>query len=167
MTQTPPRRVWPRPLLSGWLWVLWLLLVNDLSVGHMLLGAFWAWLIPFCTQGFWPGVMRLRKPGLAVKFLGVVVWDILVANWIVARLILRPADTLQPAFMLLPLDVQEDFTITLLASTISLTPGTVSADLSTDRRHLLIHSLHVEDREEALRQIKQRYEAPLKEIFEC
>jgi multicomponent K+:H+ antiporter subunit E len=161
------RRIWPRPLLSGWLWVLWLLLVNELSGGHMLLGAFWAWLIPFCTHDFWPGVMSLRKPALALKFLGVVLWDILVANWIVARLILRPAASLQPAFMLLPLDVQDDFTITLLASTISITPGTVSADLSTDRRHLLIHTLHVEDEEAAIAQIKQRYEAPLKEIFEC
>jgi multicomponent K+:H+ antiporter subunit E len=161
------RRCWPRPVLSWVLWVLWLLLVNSLSVGQMLLGAFWAWLIPFYTQSFWPGVMSLRKPWLAAKFLGVVVWDILLANWVVARLILRPADRLQPAFMLLPLDVREDFTITILASTISLTPGTVSADLSIDRRHLLIHALHVENEQEAIAQMKQRYEAPLKEIFEC
>jgi len=167
MTGNLLRRCWPRPLLSLWLWVIWLLLVNSLSVGHMLLGAFWAWLIPFYTHRFWPGVTSLRKPGLAVKFLGVVVWDILVANWVVARLILHPADRLQPAFMMLPLDVRQDFTITLLASTISLTPGTVSADLSADRRHLLIHTLHVEDEQLAIAQIKQRYEAPLKEIFEC
>ena len=160
------RRCWPRPVLSWLLWVLWLLLVNTFSVGHMLLALFWAWLIPFYTHSFWPGVMSLRRPWLALKFLSVVVWDILVANWVVARLILRPADRLQPAFMLLPLDVREDFTITLLASTISLTPGTVSADLSIDRRHLLIHSLHVDDEQEAIAQIKQRYEAPLKEIFE-
>lgn len=166
MSWTLLRRCWPRPLLSFWLWIIWLLLVNSLSVGHMLLGAFWAWLIPFYTHSFWPGV-SLRKPGLALKFLGVVVWDILVANWVVARLILRTADRLQPAFMILALDVREDFTITLLASTISLTPGTVSADLSIDRRHLLIHSLHVEDEQAAITQIKQRYETPLKEIFEC
>lgn len=161
------QRYWPRPILSGLLWVLWLLLVNSFSVGHMLLGAFWAWLIPFCTHSFWPGVRSLRRPWLALKFLGVVLWDILIANWIVARLILRPSDRLQPAFMLLPLDVREDFTITLLASTISLTPGTVSADLSVDRRYLLVHALHVDDEVAAIAQIKQRYEAPLKEIFEC
>jgi multicomponent K+:H+ antiporter subunit E len=69
--------------------------------------------------------------------------------------------------MVLPLDVREDFTITLLASTISLTPGTVSADLSVDHRYLLIHALHVEDEAATIAQIKQRYEAPLKEIFEC
>jgi multicomponent K+:H+ antiporter subunit E len=161
------QRAWPRPVLSCLLWVLWLLLVNELSAGQMLLALFWAWLIPFYTHSFWPGVMSLRRPWLALKFFSLVVWDILVANWVVARLILRPADRLQPAFMILPLDVREDFTITLLASTISLTPGTVSADLSIDRRHLLIHALHVDNEQEAIAQIKQRYEAPLKEIFEC
>lgn len=161
------QRCWPRPALSGLLWVLWLLLVNEFSVGHMLLGLFWAWLIPFYTHRFWPGVMSVRRPWLAVKFFGLVVWDILVANWVVARLILRPTHGLQPAFFVLPLDVQEDFVITLLASTVTLTPGTVSADVSADRRHLLIHSLHVDDVQLAIVEIKQRYEAPLKEIFAC
>lgn len=161
------RRCWPRPVLSWVLWVLWLLLVNDVSVGHMLLGAFWAWLIPYVVHPFWPGVMSLRKPRLTLKFVAVVVWDILIANWVVARLILGKVDRLQPAFIRLPLDVKEDFTITLLASTISLTPGTVSADLSIDRSHLLIHALHIDDEQATVDQIKKRYEAPLKEIFEC
>lgn len=165
----PPfwQRCWPRPVLSVWLWLLWLLLVNTLSFGHMLLGLFWAWLIPFTTHSFWPGVKSLRRPWLALRLILTVIVDILVANWVVARMILRPAIRLQPAFIILPLDVREDFTITLLASTISLTPGTVSADLSIDRGHLLIHALHVDDPAAAVAQIKQRYEAPLKEIFEC
>lgn len=161
------RRCWPRPELSLMLWGLWLLLVNSMTFGQILLGAFWAWLIPFYTHNFWPGVMSLRKPWLGLKFLGVVIVDILIANAVVARLILSNTDRLQPAFMLLPLDIKEDFTITLLASTISLTPGTVSADLTADRRFLLIHSLHVDDIDQAVAQMKQRYEAPLKEIFEC
>ena len=90
-----------------------------------------------------------------------------MANWVVARMILRPTERLQPAFFVLPLSVHEDFVITLLASTVSLTPGTVSADVSADRRHLLIHALHVDDEQLAIAQIKQRYETPLKEIFAC
>ena len=69
--------------------------------------------------------------------------------------------------MQVPLDIQHEFTITLFASTISLTPGTVSADLSLDRRYLLVHSLHVTDIDAAIAEMKQRYEAPLKEVFEC
>jgi multicomponent K+:H+ antiporter subunit E len=81
--------------------------------------------------------------------------------------VLGPERKLQPAFMIVPLDIEQDFTITLLASAISLTPGTVSADLDMEGRYLLVHSLHVDDPEAAVAEIKQRYEAPLKEIFEC
>jgi multicomponent K+:H+ antiporter subunit E len=66
-----------------------------------------------------------------------------------------------------PLELQQPFAITLLASIISLTPGTVSANLSGDRRSLLVHDLDVEDADEtAVQRIKQRYEKPLMEIFE-
>jgi multicomponent K+:H+ antiporter subunit E len=166
-TSLPKRKWFPHTALSVFLWLLWLLLANDISGGHIVLGAILAWAIPYATQSFWPDSMSLHKPAVALRFGLTVLKDIVLANWVVARLILSPAHKLQPAFMVFPLEVEDDFTITMLASTISLTPGTVSADLSIDRRHLLIHSLHVEDTEAAIAQIKQRYEAPLKEIFEC
>src|SRR5690606_24220613 len=186
----------PRPALSLFMWVLWLLMVNDFSGGHVILGGVLAWLIPYLTQDFWPGSTKLHKPfalarflmivlwdiivrkrasakGLCSKpfalarFLMIVLWDIIVANCILVVRVLGPTKNLRPAFMELPLDIKENFTITLLASTISLTPGTVSADLSMDGRTLLIHTIYVDDIEAAIADIKQRYEAPLKEIFEC
>jgi len=66
-----------------------------------------------------------------------------------------------------PLELEEKFPITLLSSTITLTPGTVSAYLTLDGRHLIIHALDVEDEQELIDEIRQRYERPLKEIFEC
>lgn len=166
-SQTRSRKWLPHSALSIFMWLLWLLMVNDLSAGHMLLGAFLAWLIPYMTQDFWPESMVLRKPWVAVRFVFMVLWDIVTANAVLALRILGPEKKLHPAFMLLPLDIKEDFTITMLASTISLTPGTVSADLSVDRSTLLIHVLHVDDIESSIAELKQRYEAPLKEIFEC
>lgn len=74
---------------------------------------------------------------------------------------------LRPLFIRLPLDLCNDFAIVVLTNTISLTPGTVSADLSPDRRSLLIHALDVEDVEQTVARIKSRYERPLQEIFEC
>src|SRR5690606_38785210 len=152
---------------SLFMWLLWLLLMNDVSAGHIVLGGLLAWAIPWLTQSFWPEEMTVRKPLVSLKFVLTVLLDIVVANWSVARLILSPAGRLKPAFMVLPLDVKEDFTITLLANTISMTPGTVSTDLSADRKTLLLHALHVEDIDAALADITRRYEAPLKEIFEC
>lgn len=162
------KRLWlPHPSLSVYMWVLWLLLVNDISVAHILLGAVLAWLIPFLTQDFWPEEMVMRKPWVAARFVLLVLGDIAIANAVLAVRILGPSKKLQPAFMTLPLDLEQDFAITLLASTISLTPGTVSADLSADRQALLIHVLHVGDVDASISAIKKRYEAPLKEIFEC
>lgn len=162
------KKLWlPHPALSIFMWILWLLLVNEFSAGHLVLGGILAWLIPYLTQEFWPESMVMRKPMVALRFVLLVLWDIVIANAVLAVRILGPSKKLQPAFMTLPLDLQQDFAITLLASTISLTPGTVSADLSMDRRALLIHVLHVDDIDASVAELKQRYEAPLKEIFEC
>lgn len=162
-----PRQWFPHIALSAFMLLLWLLLVNDISGGHLALGSFLAWAIPYLTQSFWPEAMTFSRPGVALKFVLVVLWDIVIANLILVVRILGPSKKLQPAFMVVPLDIKQDFTITVLASTISLTPGTVSADLSMDRSHLLVHSLHVDDVAATIAELKQRYEAPLKEIFEC
>ncbi|WP_027328614.1 Na+/H+ antiporter subunit E [Marinimicrobium agarilyticum] len=168
-TTTPrrPRRLLPHPVLSLFMLALWLLLANQISGGHLVLGALLAWFIPFVTQSFWPQEMTLGRPWVALKFVFLVLWDIVIANVIVAKWILGSPKKLKPAFMKIPLDLEQDFSITVLASTISLTPGTVSADLSPDSRYLLVHTLHTEDPAETVATIKQRYEAPLKEIFEC
>lgn len=163
---TQQRQWFPHAALSLAIWVLWLLLVNTVSGGHLVLGAFLGWAIPYLTQSFWPEAMTVRKPALALKFVALVIWDIVIANFQVAWLILGPNSRLKPALMIVPLDIHKDFTITLLANTISLTPGTVSADLTVDRRELIVHSLHVDDIDAAVEEIKRRYEAPLKEIFE-
>jgi multicomponent K+:H+ antiporter subunit E len=166
--QSPKTRRWfPHPTLSVFMMLLWLLLANSISAGQLLLGSILAWAIPWFTQGFWPESLRIRKPFVLFKFIVLVLWDIVIANLILAARILGPMHKLQPAFMQVPLDIEQEFTITLLASTISLTPGTVSADLNMEGRYLLVHSLHVTDIDAAIAEIKQRYEAPLKEVFEC
>jgi multicomponent K+:H+ antiporter subunit E len=157
----------PQPLFSLCLWLIWLLLGNTLAPGQILLGALIALTLPLFTVRFWPDRPRLRRPWKLLSYLAMLLWDITLANLVVARLILDPTRKLRPAFIRLPLDLCNDFAIVVLANTISLTPGTVSADLSLDRRTLLIHALDVEDEEELIVHIKYRYERPLQEIFEC
>jgi multicomponent K+:H+ antiporter subunit E len=94
-----------------------------------------------------------------------VIYEILVANVIVARLILTKQSKLQPGFLHVPLDLTSPLAISLLANTISLTPGTVTCDLSDDQKSLLIHALHIEDAEATVAEIKNHFEKPLKEIF--
>lgn len=161
------RRWLPHPLLSLSLLLVWLLLVNELSLGHWLLGALLGWLIPLLTQVFWIAPPRIHKPLKLCLFFLRVLGDIIVANLQVAKLILGPSARLRPAFVEIPLLLEDELALTMLASVISLTPGTVSADLSDDRKTLLVHTLDVADEVHLVEQIKTRYEAPLLEVFTC
>lgn len=162
-----PRRWLPIPLLSLLLLVVWLLMVRSLSPGHILLGSALAVVIPLYTYRFWDVQPNVRRPGLLLRFVLRVLGDIIIANFHVAWLIINPWRRTRPHFVEYPLMLQERFTITLLANTISLTPGTVSANLRMDGKTLLIHALDVEDDEALIEQIRERYERPLKEIYEC
>ncbi len=157
----------PHPGLSSFLLVLWLLLNNSAAPGHLVLGALLGVLIPLFTRRFWPERLGLARPGLMLRFSGRVLWDILVANFAVARVVLGPRSAIRPAFVRVPLDIHDDFPVTVLASVVSLTPGTVSADIDAERRNLLVHALSVSDTEALVQDIKARYEAPIKEIFAC
>ncbi|RUO43646.1 Na+/H+ antiporter subunit E [Aliidiomarina taiwanensis] len=156
----------PHPFLSVNMLLIWLAL-NNASMGHFVLGSFLAIGIPYLVQAFWPQAVRIYRPMLLVQYLFLVLVDICKANVIVAIQILGPSKKLKAKFFEVPLDVKDDFTITMLAGTITLTPGTVSAELSPDKKRLLVHGLNVESAEEEIELIKQRYEKPLKEIFEC
>ncbi|QFU01992.1 Na(+)/H(+) antiporter subunit E1 [Halomonas sp. THAF5a] len=160
------RQFWlPHPLFSLFLALLWLLMVNELSVAHALLGLALGVAIPVVTHAFWPEEAKIRRPLPLLRYLGVLLVDILRSNLVVALRILRPARELRPGFFTYPLALDDDFAITLLASTISLTPGTVSLHHDAEANTLLIHALHLEDEAEAIATIRTRYEQPLEEIF--
>jgi multicomponent K+:H+ antiporter subunit E len=164
----PRRATWlPHPRLSLLLLLIWLLLNDSLAPGHILLGSTLGLIIPLFTQRFWPDRAHLRRPLLAIQLIGRVLLDIIIANFAVTRVVLGPREGIKPAFVRVPLDVKGAFGVTTLASVISLTPGTVSAELDPEQRHLLVHALSEEDPERLVEQIKIRYEAPIKEIFAC
>ena len=161
------RRGLPHPILTLSLMGLWLLLVNSVTPGQIVLGAILGLVIPLFTSRFWPDQVRMRKPFTLLRFVGMVLWDIAIANLIVARLILGRPQALRPAFVAVPLILTSDLAISLLASTITLTPGTLSAQLSAERKILWVHALDVADSAELVATIKQRYEKPLQEVFEA
>lgn len=157
----------PHPFLSLGLLLVWLLLVNDLSLGHWLLGGLLGLLIALLTHNLWPRPWRVRRPLGLLLFILRIFGDVVLANLQVARLVVGPLQRLQPAFVEVPIELEHELAIFLLASAISLAPGTVAASLSPDRRRLLVHTLHSTDDHALIDAIKSRYEAPLKEIFAC
>lgn len=154
-----------RPLGSLVVLVTWLLLNGSMSPGHLLFGALLGLLVPALLGQLWPQGIVVRRPLLALRLLATLLGDIVVANLQVARLILGREAALRSRFIWVPLELRNPYAISTLAAMVTLTPGTVSADVTTDRRWLLVHSLDAPDDQALVASIKQRYEAPLAEIL--
>lgn len=159
-------RLLPHPLLTLVLTVVWVLLANEPSAGSVLFGLFLGVVLPLLTRPFWPERPGIRAPATVIEYGLLVLWDICVANVQVAYLILfKKPEELHSRFLVVPLDTRVPEAIVTLAGTITMTPGTVSCDVSADGRALLVHALDAPDPEEAVATIKRRYERRLLEIF--
>lgn len=159
------RRLIPHPGLSVILAVVWVLMVNELSFGAAFLGIVVGLLLPIFTAPFWPGRPHVNYLA-GLRYLGLVLWDIVIANFEVAAIILfkRNRD-LRPVWLTIPMELTTPEAITVFAGTISLTPGTVSTDVSACGKYLLVHALDAADPEAEIARIKSRYEARLKKVF--
>ena len=162
---TAERLGFPQPWLSVALFVVWQFLTDGVTGASVVMGLILAVVIPQITHSFWPDRPSLRKPWVLIRYFVVVIYDIIMASVSVAILILNPRRP-RPAFISYPLTLNHPMGITMLASTISLTPGTVSTDVSDDGTLLLIHALDVDDEAELIRSIHERYEKPLLEMFQ-
>lgn len=159
-------RLLPHPLLTLAITLVFVFLINEVTPGVVVLGLVLGVGIPLLTAPFWPGRPKLGAPLVMIEYALVVLWDIVVSNIQVAGLILfRSGDSLRSRYVTVPLDLDSPEAIATLAGTITMTPGTVSADLSADGRALLVHCLDTGDPEETVAAIKTRYERRLKRIF--
>jgi len=159
------RRIFPSIPQSITVFLFWVLMAEDTGLGTLLMAAFLAWLMPQIASRLEREFARLGSLWVLVPFTLRLLGDIVVANLTVARQVLGREDRLKPGFIWIPLELTNIHGISALTSVITLTPGTLTAELSADRKHLLVHCLHVPDPQAAIDQIKQRYEAPLRRIF--
>lgn len=169
----PPRRWLAHPVLSLLVAVVWLLLQGSVTVASVLWAVIFGVLLPWLTAPFLSRGTRLHAWQRAFRLTAVVLWDIVVANLTVARIVVNPASRPQPAWLRVPLDIQHPTGTVLLAAIITTTPGTVSCVIEGEgkgagpaRRAILVHALDCADADAMVADIKARYEAPLKEIFE-
>ncbi len=156
----------PHPFLTALLTIVWTLLQNDLSWGMFVFGLVLGIIIPIGTARWWPDRPHRLAGGRMIVYCIIVIWDIIVANVQVAWIVLtKPNNKMSPAWVVIPLDIRTPEAITILAGTITLTPGTVSADLSDEGHSLLVHALDAPDVDAVRDDIKNRYESRLLEIF--
>jgi len=156
----------PSPLVSTGLFIAWLLLSGSVSLAHVVLAAVLALAIPRVARRLMPDPVRIHSPGAALRLSGVVLYDIVASALVVARQILGPEERVRSGFVWVPLAIRDPHGVASLAAIITMTPGTLSVDLSPDGRHLLVHALHVDDAAALIDSIKARYERPLIAIFD-
>lgn len=160
------KRLFPHPYLTLTLVALWFLLVNQWKLGSLVFALILATVIPLLTAAWWPDRPRIRRPFGLAAYAALVLWDVIVANFQVARIVLfMPRDQIRSAWITVPLDLTAPEAISLLAGTITMTPGTLTADTSACGRALLIHALHAPDPDAVRDEIKARYESRLIRIF--
>ncbi|MBA3598702.1 MAG: Na+/H+ antiporter subunit E [Methylibium sp.] len=159
------KRLLPAPLLSATLFVLWLVLNDSVSPGHLLLAALVAVLIARLTAPLRPVPVRLFHPATLMRFLAVVAHDVVASNFDVARGVWasRPPNG---AFVRVPLELRDPNGLAALAMVMCVIPGTVWCELAHDRSALLVHVFDLRDEALLVARIKQRYEQPLMEIFQ-
>jgi multicomponent Na+:H+ antiporter subunit E len=108
----------------------------------------------------------LQKTGRAIGLAAYFAWALLVANMRVAADVLKPHTAIQPAVVAIPLDITSDAEILLLSALINITPGSVTLDLSEDRRTLFVHVMHMSSPESSRLEIKTGFEQRVKRLFE-
>lgn len=161
------KRLFPAPLLSAALLVLWLLLNHTLSPGHIVLGLVLGLLLPVLLHGLRPLPVRVRHPWTILKLAATVVVDTSISNFQVIRFLLFPSlRKHSAAFVHIPLELQDPNGLAVLAMITCITPGTAWAEIARDRSVLLMHVLEVDDPQKVIEDVKRKYERPLMEIFE-
>jgi multicomponent K+:H+ antiporter subunit E len=155
----------PHPALSVLLALVWLLLQQSLAVPQLITAAVLALVVPKLVHGFLGPATRPRTLAAALRLSFVVLWDIVISNVTVARIVLSPRSNPRPAWVVVPMDSRHPTAITLLATIITMTPGTVSCVVDDEAEQILVHALDCDDAAAMAAQIKARYERPLMEIF--
>jgi multicomponent K+:H+ antiporter subunit E len=160
-------RFLPFPVLTACLLVLWLLLNQALSPGHLLLGAATAVVAGWVFTALEPPRARFGRAGAALRLFLIVLADIVRSNIAVARIILGLVGRERTSgFVNIPLFLRAPYGLAALACIITATPGTLWVSFDPAKGILTIHVLDLIDESAWMRTIKGRYERLLLEIFE-
>lgn len=157
----------PAPLSSAALFALWLALARSVTLGQVLLGLALALAVPVLTASLRPTHVRVRRPLVVLRFVATVCFDVVVSNFVVAWGVVawrwrRP----QSRFVIVPLELRDPLGLAALSMVTTIVPGTVWSELALDRSALLLHVWDVGEEASFVAGFKERYELPLREIFE-
>lgn len=153
-------------LLNILLALVWTFLTGEYRPASFFVGFAFGYLILWLCRGVYGPATYFRKPRQVIGFTAFFLYDLVRSNLRVAFEVMRPSLRMRPGIVAVPVDVETDAGLTLLANLITVTPGALSLEVSDDRRVLYVHSMYLDDPEAFRREIKDGFERRVMELLE-
>jgi len=144
---------------------IWALANGEISLLSLTIGFVFGYAVLWVTQPLMQPSHYFERLPAALRFAGFFLWQLLLSNLRVAYDVVTPHLYMQPGIVAVPLDARTDQEITLLANLITLTPGTLSLDVSEDRSVLYVHAMFVDNPDNVRAMIKNGFERRLLELI--
>ncbi len=156
--------------MKGFLWnialaLAWAAVTGNFTFGNLVVGFSIGLLILIFTRRIVGSPDYLIKVRQVISLVLFFLWELIKSNLRVAYDVLTPKHHMRPGVLAIPLDAQTDAEITLLSNMITLTPGTLSLDISADRKTLYLHDMYIDDVDAARRRIKHGFERRILEVL--
>ncbi|MBE0409374.1 MAG: Na+/H+ antiporter subunit E [Anaerolineales bacterium] len=145
--------------------LIWVAATGNFSFINLFIGFLIGFLVLVFTRRIVGSPEYFIKVGQVLGLGLFFIWELILANLRVAHDVITPRHYMRPGVLAIPLDAQTDLEITMLSNLITLTPGTLSLDISVDRRVLYLHAMYIDDPEEVRRKIKDGYERRILEVL--
>lgn len=145
--------------------LVWAMITEGFTLGQLGIGFVGSYFLLWFLQPLVGGSVYFLKVWQVVSFLMFFIKELIVANLRIAYHIITPSSFFKPAVIAVPLEKMTDLEATLLANVLTLTPGSFSVDLSSDRRVLYVHVMDAHDPDAVRQEIKDQYEKPLLEVL--
>ncbi len=145
--------------------VLWMFMWGTFDIYGLAAGMLLGYVLLGVVSRTMPGEEYGRRGLQLVSFLAYFIRILIKANLVVAWEVITPGYQMTPRFIRYPIDGLTDFQITSLANAITLTPGTLSSDVSDDKRYLYVHCMYAKDRESAVKELDELRDRMMKELF--
>lgn len=145
--------------------LIWVAVSGSYSIPNLAFGFAVGWVVLFLVRDQLQTTKAVIRPVALLLLIALFIKELFLSAFRVAKLVLSPRMDVKPGIFAYPLKVDRDFEITLLANLITLTPGTLSVDVSDDRRTLFVHGMDCSDPDQARREISQGFERRILEAF--
>lgn len=152
-------------LLNIFLALVWTFLQGELQGSNFAVGMVLGYLVIALSQQIMGTSAYVQKVVQVVRFVTISLWEIFTASLALAWLIVQPKLQVRPAIVAIPLDAKTDVEIATMSSLLTLSPGTMTLDVSTDRETLYVHTIDLDDVDEFRREIKSGLERRVLEVM--